>query len=294
MPWPSTHGVSASRLPSSSPLSVYRSMMTMMTRTSPRGLTTRRPNPNPNPGPTRTSDRVQPHLPRRRSSYRRERAHIQAYRRVVGYDRVSLMDHVARLGSHGVSSRYGVPPTKIRGRYVSLSFFWLSVLVFTFDRATNRFASNRFASSVLLWVQSFLTLPDACKVSFVDVDATDLASHLPNLPPSTASSFPHTNSHTNTTTTHAPSPDPVPSPFDLVHRFLVYEPPRRLRPSEALGHPWFRAEPGLVLPADGDSDSTGHDAWEIETGTMTRLFTLEGQTRTLGDLLQMYVASKEC
>ncbi|KAG9313848.1 hypothetical protein JVU11DRAFT_4614 [Chiua virens] len=126
--------------------------------------------------------------------------------------------------------------------------------------------------------QSFLTLPDASKVSFANVDAVDLSSRLPNLPLST-SSIRHD------TTTHVPVPDPVSFPLDLIHRFLVYEPARRLRPSEALGHPWFKAEPGLVLPTD--ADHIEYPSWVAETGTVMRTFNLEGKTRTVGDLLQM-------
>ncbi|KAG9313846.1 kinase-like protein [Chiua virens] len=125
---------------------------------------------------------------------------------------------------------------------------------------------------------SFLTLPDASKVSFANVDAVDLSSRLPNLPLSTSSIR-------LDTTTHVPLPDPVSSPLDLIHRFLVYEPARRLRPSEALGHPWFKAEPGLVLPTD--ADYIEYPSWVAETGTVMRTFNLEGKTRTVGDLLQM-------
>ncbi|KAG8219241.1 kinase-like protein [Butyriboletus roseoflavus] len=130
---------------------------------------------------------------------------------------------------------------------------------------------------------TFLTLPDASKVSFVDVDAVDLSLLLPNLPPSTSSISLDTRTHT-------PILDPVPSPLDLIHRFLVYEPSRRLHPSAALDHPWFRADPGLVLPSD--DDRSGHPPRLEETITMTHTFTLQGQTRTLGDLLQRHVTSK--
>ncbi|KAF9225186.1 kinase-like protein [Gyrodon lividus] len=122
---------------------------------------------------------------------------------------------------------------------------------------------------------SFLNLPDASKVSFIDVGAVDLAPLLPNLPPS-VSKMPLD------TKTHAPSTEMICSPLDLVRRFLLYEPSSRLRPPDALCHPWFTAEPGLVLPGD----YTGHPPWLNDcNGT----FTLENQIRTLGDLLQMAV-----
>lgn len=91
--------------------------------------------------------------------------------------------------------------------------------------------------------QSFVHLPDANKVSFVDVHAMDLALLLPNLPPSTIKTILDTK-------THVPVEQMVSTPLDLVHRFLVYEPSRRLRPQDALKHPWFQTEPGLLLPDD--------------------------------------------
>ncbi|KAF9237096.1 kinase-like protein [Melanogaster broomeanus] len=123
---------------------------------------------------------------------------------------------------------------------------------------------------------SFLSLPDAGKVSFVDVGAVDLAPLLPNLPPS-VSEMPLD------TKTHTPSAEMTCSLLDLVHRFLVYEPSARLRPADALCHPWFTAEPGLVLP----EGYTGHPP---SLNDFKYTITLENQTRTLGDLLQMNVA----
>lgn len=131
-------------------------------------------------------------------------------------------------------------------------------------------------------VQSFLTLPNAGKLSFVDVDAVELSSFLPNLPPSTSGISLDTRTHT-------PLPGPVLSPLDLIHRFLVYEPASRLRPSETLHNPWFTAEPGLVLPTD---DRTEQPPWLTGRRAVRHTFTLEGKTRTLGDLLLLYVASK--
>ncbi|KAG1748815.1 kinase-like protein, partial [Suillus occidentalis] len=88
---------------------------------------------------------------------------------------------------------------------------------------------------------SFLTLPDANKLSFVDVEPVDLCSILPNFPLSA-------QQYEVDTKTHVPPEIMSPTPVDLVHRFLVYEPSQRLRPSEALTHPWFTSEPLLLLP----------------------------------------------
>lgn len=40
----------------------------------------------------------------------------------------------------------------------------------------------------------------------------------------------------------------TPSPLDLLHRFLVYPESERLQASEALRHPWFIADPPILLP----------------------------------------------
>lgn len=105
---------------------------------------------------------------------------------------------------------------------------------------------------------------------FVDARAVDVAPLLPNLPPS-VSNMPLD------TKTHAPSMEMTCSPLDLIHRFLVYEPSSRLRPTDALRHPWFTVEPGLVLP----EGYTGYPPWLDGSNTT---FTMENQTRTLGNL----------
>lgn len=210
------------------------------------------------------------------------------------------MERVARSGSRGVSSECVARRTKIPGRYVaSLSprsvphlraQRLLSITyVLCFRRVAFRGGDGgrgRSVSFVGSGRQSFLTLPDANKVSFVDADAVDLSPLLPNLPPSTSNICISLD-----TRTHVPGPDPGPSPLDLIHRFLVYEPARRLHPSDALRHPWFRAEPGLVLPAD--DDRTGqHPPWVTDAQSVTHTFTLEGRTCTLGELLQRHITSR--
>ncbi|KAG2144672.1 kinase-like domain-containing protein [Suillus bovinus] len=90
---------------------------------------------------------------------------------------------------------------------------------------------------------SFLSLPDANKLSFINVEPVELCSILPNLSSST-------QQHEVDTKTHIPPETMLPTPVDLIHRFVVYEPSRRLRPSKALTHPWFTSEPPLLLPDD--------------------------------------------
>jgi cyclin-dependent kinase 8/11 len=95
---------------------------------------------------------------------------------------------------------------------------------------------------------SFLSLPGANKLTFMTVEPIDLASVLPNL----ASSA---QQHEVDTKTHIPPETMSPSPVDLIYRFLVYEPSRRLCPSKALTHPWFTSEPPLLLPDDFPASS---------------------------------------
>lgn len=100
---------------------------------------------------------------------------------------------------------------------------------------------------------SFLSLPDADKLSFTDVEPVDLFSILPNFPPSA-------QQHEVDTKTHMPPETMSPTPVDLIHRFLVYEPSRRIRPSKALTHPWFTSEPPLLLPDDFPAPSIRGEA----------------------------------
>ncbi|KIJ66610.1 hypothetical protein HYDPIDRAFT_26943 [Hydnomerulius pinastri MD-312] len=124
---------------------------------------------------------------------------------------------------------------------------------------------------------SFMNLPDASKVTFVDAEAMDLGLLLPNLPPS-ISKLPME------TKTHAPPPEMIPSPLDLIHRFLVYEPSTRLRPSDASNHPWFTSNPGLVLPDDCTlplsqlTNITSTSTWDNQTlGDLLRGMNLPAQ-----------------
>lgn len=100
---------------------------------------------------------------------------------------------------------------------------------------------------------SFLSLPDANKLSFIDVEPVDLCSILPNFPSSA-------QQYEVDTKSHVPPETMSPTPVDLVHRFLVYEPSQRLRPSKALTHPWFSSEPPLLLPDDVSAPSTHGEA----------------------------------
>lgn len=90
---------------------------------------------------------------------------------------------------------------------------------------------------------SYKQIPSANKPTLSEQFAVDLAPLLPNLP----SSLRRIQVDTET---HPPVAEKSPSPLDLIHRFLVYEPSLRLHAQEALRHPWFVAEPGLLLPQD--------------------------------------------
>ncbi|KAG1824253.1 hypothetical protein DFJ58DRAFT_883309 [Suillus subalutaceus] len=101
--------------------------------------------------------------------------------------------------------------------------------------------------------KSFWSLPDANKLSFINVEPVDLPSVLPNFP----SSAPR---HEVDTKTHMPLGTMSPTPVDLIHRFLEYEPSQRLRPSMALTHPWFTSEPPLPLLDDFPAPSIHGEA----------------------------------
>jgi hypothetical protein len=73
---------------------------------------------------------------------------------------------------------------------------------------------------------------------------------------------------TSTPTSHYPPPfrEAFPTPFDLLHRLLVYPPQNRLRATDALRHPWFVAEPGVLLPGGYPAEWAGDDGEEGGSG----------------------------
>ncbi|KAL1664899.1 kinase-like domain-containing protein [Schizophyllum commune] len=84
-----------------------------------------------------------------------------------------------------------------------------------------------------LW-PTFHTLPDAQRVNFNVVPPQPLANFLPNLPDE-----PDSNTTAVGTRTAA---------LDLVDKLLAYPETERLRPKDALKHPWFRSSPILLPP----------------------------------------------
>lgn len=102
--------------------------------------------------------------------------------------------------------------------------------------------------------------------------AADLAPLLPNLPLSL-------HGVEVDTETHPPVAEKSPSPLDLIHRFLVYEPSLRLHAQEALHHPWFIAEPGLLLPQDYVAST------QFEQLKGITLLT-NWESRTLGEIIE--------
>lgn len=109
--------------------------------------------------------------------------------------------------------------------------------------------------------QSFKSLPDAGKVTFLDAQSVDLQTLLPNLPP-----LPDGISYTSSAA-HFPPEALQCTPLDLVHRLLVYPPEGRMKASEALQHPWLVHGP-LLLPE-------GHEAqaavWRWEERTLAEI-----------------------
>ncbi|KDQ62972.1 hypothetical protein JAAARDRAFT_362090 [Jaapia argillacea MUCL 33604] len=87
---------------------------------------------------------------------------------------------------------------------------------------------------------TFSELPDATKVTFKIVPPVDLQPLFPNHP------LPEP-SHAPSPVMHFPCVEYSLTPFDLIHRFLVYPPSQRLSARDALHHPWFSAGPPLLL-----------------------------------------------
>ncbi|GJE97816.1 kinase-like protein [Phanerochaete sordida] len=116
---------------------------------------------------------------------------------------------------------------------------------------------------------TFKSLPDADKVSFIDATPVDLTTVLPNLPLNDVVPQPFEPDH-------LPSAEPVPSALDLVHRFLVYPPERRLRAAHALRHSWLASGP-LLLPPGYPVENT----------------VAEWNGTTLGQMIQAYIGSTQ-
>lgn len=114
-------------------------------------------------------------------------------------------------------------------------------------------------------LQDFLSLPDASKIVFKHVDAVNLSTLLPNLPPST------TDELSTHITSHSPQAPKSPIPFDLLHRLLIYSHSKRLSAQEGLGHPWFEADPLPLSPTGLKNETRFEQKWE---------------DKTLGDLLK--------
>lgn len=112
---------------------------------------------------------------------------------------------------------------------------------------------NRSSNAILL--KTFQELPDASKVTFISVPSVSLASLLPNLPQST-------KPESAQATSHSPPETMAPSPFDLLHRFLVYPQLERLRAAEALQHSWFTVDP---MPLPPSAYPLGNKGWEGTT-----------------------------
>lgn len=130
-------------------------------------------------------------------------------------------------------------------------------------------------------VQEFNDLPGAQSVVFNQVPAVPVEPLLPNLPPSSRSP------EASQTSTH-PASDPTrkPTPFDLLSRFLVYPSASRQTAREALKHPWFTADRGILLPEGYEVDSTvggQRDSWLGPQ--LQKLAVYEWRGKPLGELI---------
>ncbi|KAL4251286.1 Protein kinase-like domain superfamily protein [Abortiporus biennis] len=115
---------------------------------------------------------------------------------------------------------------------------------------------------------TFSTLPDADKLSFQIVPTANLRTFLPNLPsehPSDSDSF------------HYPPEQTTCSLFDLLRRFLVYSPEKRLKAADALNHKWLINDKHPLLLPEGYSTSSALDTIH------------EWQGCSLGDLMLSFL-----
>ncbi|KAH6911138.1 CMGC/CDK protein kinase [Coprinopsis sp. MPI-PUGE-AT-0042] len=128
----------------------------------------------------------------------------------------------------------------------------------------------------------FNDLPGAQSVVFNQVPAVPVEPLLPNLPPSSRSPL------ASQTSTH-PASDPTrkPSPFDLLSRFLVYPSASRQTAREALKHPWFTAERGILLPEGYEVDgAVGGQADPGLGAQLQKLAAYEWRGKSLGEWIQ--------
>lgn len=88
-------------------------------------------------------------------------------------------------------------------------------------------------------------------MSFNDAPVVDLARLLPNLPEKR-------DGLTGREDSHFPNEQPSPSALDLLWRFLVYPPERRLKAREALRHPWLLEGTPTLLPESITPDNCPH------------------------------------
>ena len=115
--------------------------------------------------------------------------------------------------------------------------------------------------------QSFKDLPDANKVSFIDTTPVDLRNVLPNLPQ------PDEDTSYLFEPMHFPPAEPSRSALDLVHRFLVYPPERRLKASDAMHHPWLAAG-SILLPPTHPSAATNITSYnDMGLGNLIQAYT---------------------
>ncbi|KAL1702732.1 kinase-like domain-containing protein [Schizophyllum commune] len=138
-----------------------------------------------------------------------------------------------------------------------------------------------------LW-PTFHTLPDAQRVNFNVVPPQPLASFLPNLPDDPDSNTPaadtdaaSVDTRTTALDTRTAALDTRTAALDLVDKLLAYPETERLRPKDALKHPWFRSSP-ILLPPDFPEDLVRkHLGDDME-------ITHECSEKTLGEWVKFY------
>jgi len=127
-------------------------------------------------------------------------------------------------------------------------------------------------------VQDFDKLPDAGGVTFTLVPSVPLAPLLPHLP------SPATQDDSGEVGASGTDPIFHPTALDLLSRFLVYPPEKRLKAADALSHPWFKAN--ILLPEELSPNA------ETQSGQNKQAM-LEWEGKTLGQWIHFLLTGME-
>ena len=141
-----------------------------------------------------------------------------------------------------------------------------------------RFQFRAFILTKHHTLQDFDKLPDAGGVTFTLVPAVPLTPLLPHLPSAATQG--------DSREVGASGADTIlhPTPLDLLSRFLVYPPEKRLKAADALSHPWFKAN--ILLPEAFSTNA------ETQSGQNKQAMS-DWEGKTLGQWIHFLLAGTE-